>query len=305
MESSNEIKLIIKHFEDQKEYLKNISGAYRNKHNELIEIFVYYRACVEMIQKLEILKKKCEEENKKLNFKINKYNNKGKVCVESIVGLKNEYQNMVVKKNELKDEKLKKEIDKTLKNINIIFGSKKEQLSDPLDCLEWKTMIRNLLDIISIKLNIGGKENDCCEEVEKLKKEHSFLIEGWKKNITRLLKDKNDLTNLNDRYYHIIIDQQTQLKGCKSKNEIPGYMQSTESSHRSPRKKPNSVTNLGRDTMTENKTYTETRHGIPNNRSRFGQSSYNFAHRGGFPTNKIRKRRKYKIKSKKKSRKIK
>lgn len=172
------IPFIVDEIKKKMENLKKISGAYLNKHNELIEIFVYYRACVEMIKKLENLKEKCETENiSKINLlkkELAAYKNNGQDCVDNkIPEIKN-------KLDELRElfRKKKVNMDPTdLDSVSGIIASKDDEdgLRNPINCTGWYVMMKMLLDRFEMNMNIleeKPKKNDernCCEELNTLK----------------------------------------------------------------------------------------------------------------------------------------
>lgn len=187
MNSNNE-QLIVD-LQTQMKHLKDISDNYKIKHNQLIELFVYYSACQNMVNKLKEENIKNKENYQNIKQKINEIKNN----MENEHDIINFYYN-INKDNCLKSmEKMVKKIsEKTkdidneeikglIKNINSIIRYKINNNSE--ECLEWNKLLTSLYYKILGKI-----------EIEKhIYNEKPF--ENWKnilEQIESIIKDINN-----------------------------------------------------------------------------------------------------------------
>jgi len=193
MNSNKGSEELIADLQTQMTHLKDISDNYKINHNQLIELFVYYSACQNMVNKLKEENIKNKENYQNIKKKINKiknnmeneqdiinfyYNINKDNCLESMKGM--------VKKISEKTKDIKnKEITEMITTVKVVVGTKID--NDSNACLEWNKLLTSLYYKILGKI-----------EIEKQTEKHKHgenPFKNWKdilEQIESIIKDINN-----------------------------------------------------------------------------------------------------------------
>ena len=160
MSSNNDSIKLIDDLQTQMKHLKDISDNYKIKHNELIELFVYYSACQNMVNKLkeENIKNKKNYKNIKEKITEIKNNMKNEEDIINFYYHANEHnclsnmEQMIEKISKKTKDINNEEITKIITTLNMVMKEKID--NDSGKCLEWNKLLTSLYYKILGKVEI-------------------------------------------------------------------------------------------------------------------------------------------------------